>query len=140
MEKYHELYDDTKDLFKEIIANKTFSVDLKIEFVGSIKQKELIKITKIPDQYSFLLGKDLLVIINEAMLSSFDDESVTILMEQEIDKIQVNYETGKVKLLRPDLSTFSSLVNKWGIEKVSRANQITELYTQQSEDVAGELI
>jgi len=45
-----------------------------------------------------------------------------------------------VKLLRPDLSTFSSLVNKWGIEKVSRANQITELYTQQSEDVAGELI
>jgi hypothetical protein len=140
MEKYHELYDDTKDLFKEIISRKSFSVDLRLEFVGSTKQKELVKVSRIPDQYSFILGKELLVIINESMLSSFDDESVTILMEQEIDKIQVNYETGKVKLVKPDLSTFSSLVTKWGLEKISRANQITELYTQQTADAAGELI
>lgn len=140
MENYHKLDEDTISMFKEIIEKKTFSVDIKFEFVGSVKQKELIKVVKIPDQYAFLLDRELLVIINEAMIDTFDEDSVTILMEQEIDKITIDYKSGKIKLLRPDLSTFSSLVKKWGIEKVSRANQITELFAEQTEDAKGELI
>jgi hypothetical protein len=48
-------------------------------------------------------------------MSKFDDESIDILLEQEIDKISFNIETGKVKLIKPDISTFSSLIKKWGI-------------------------
>jgi hypothetical protein len=140
MENYHELDGDTISMFMEIIGKKSFSVDIKFEFVGSIKQKELIKVTKIPDQYAFLLGKELLVSMNEQMINSFDEESIIILIEQEIDKITIDYNSGKIKLIRPDLTTFSSLVKTWGIEKVCRANQISELYAEQTEDANGELI
>lgn len=140
MENYHELDEDTIGMFTEIIGKKSFSVDIKFVFVGSVKQKELIKVAKIPDQYAFLFGKELLVSMNEEMIKSFDEDSLTILIEQEIDKITIDYKSGKIKLIRPDLSTFSSLVKKWGIEKVSRANQITELYAEQTEDANGELI
>ena len=67
-------------------------------------------------------------------MNAYDDESVEILFEQEIDKININIESGKIKLVRPDLSTFSSLVNKFGIEKVARANKVEELYQEQQND------
>jgi hypothetical protein len=67
-------------------------------------------------------------------MNAFDDESITILMEQEIDKIYINIETGKMKLIKTDLNTFSSLVNKYGVEKVARANKVEELYQEQQKD------
>jgi hypothetical protein len=67
-------------------------------------------------------------------MSVFDQESIQILMEQEIDKISVNMDTGKIKMIKPDLTTFSSLINKYGIEKIAKANKVEELYAEQKQD------
>ena len=92
------------------------------------------------DQYSFLLDKELLVSINEDLMDIFDDESVVILFEQEIDKISIDTQSGKIKLIKADLVTFSSLVSKYGIDKITKANQIEELYQQQVKDGEEEFI
>ena len=108
---------------------------MNYQFIGDSKQKTLIKITKVADDYSFILQKELKVSINEDLLTAYDQESITILFEQEIDKININLDSGKVKLLKTDLNTFSSLVNKYGVEKVARANKVEELYQDQQSDV-----
>ena len=81
-----------------------------------------------------IVKKEILVSINDDLMSVFDEESITILMEQEIDKININIETGKIKLVKTDLNTFSSIVNKYGVEKVARANKVEELYQEQKKD------
>ena len=86
------------------------------------------------DQYAFLLNKELLVSVNEDLFNVFDEESISILIEQEIDKISIETESGKIKMIKPDLSTFSSLITKYGVEKVGKANQIELLYQQQKAD------
>lgn len=134
MDRFYELSEDTTAEFFNIFNKKAFPVSLKFLFLGDSKQKNVIKITKIPDDYSFALGKELKITINEDLMNAYDDESVEILFEQEIDKININIESGKIKLVRPDLSTFSSLVNKFGIEKVARANKVEELYQEQQSD------
>ena len=134
MDRFYELSEDTIAEFFNIFNKKAFPVSLKFLFLGDSKQKNVIKITKIPDDYSFALGKELKITINEDLMNAYDDESVEILFEQEIDKININIESGKIKLVRPDLSTFSSLVNKFGIEKVARANKVEELYQEQQSD------
>ena len=63
-------------------------------------------------------------------MADFDDESINILFEQEIDKITFNVETGKIKLRKTDINTFASLIKKWGIEKISKANQLAEITTE----------
>jgi len=136
MDNFYELSEDTISKFLEVFNKKTFPVSIKFQFEGDEKQKELIKISVIPPKYQFIIGKDLLVSINEDILNVFDDESVTILLEQEIDKINMNIETGKIKLVKTDLNTFSSLVNKYGVEKVARANKVEELYKEQQKDAA----
>ncbi|NBP01678.1 MAG: hypothetical protein EBU90_16390 [Proteobacteria bacterium] len=134
MDRFYELSEDTVESFYSVFNKKSFPVSIEIQFVGDTKQKNLVKISKIADDYSFILKKELKVTVNEDLMNQFDDESITILFEQEIDKINMNIESGKIKLVKTDLNTFSSLVNKWGVEKVARANKVEELYNQQKQD------
>ena len=71
-------------------------------------------------------------------MNVFDEDSISILIEQEIDKVSIETESGKIKMIKPDLSTFSSLITKYGVEKVSKANGIEELYHQQKLDGVSE--
>jgi hypothetical protein len=133
-ETYYEVDSSTEELFLEVFNKKSLPVNVKLLFQGNSKQKQLIKVSKISDQSAFALGKELLISVNEDLLNVFDDESVTILIEQEIDKININMESGKIKLVGTDLNTFSSIVNKYGVEKVARANKVEELYHEQKVD------
>lgn len=134
MSKYYELSDDTIAKFNEVFNKKTFPLAVRFQFIGCETQKQLIKVTKMPDPFEFLLEKELLVMMNEDLIRVFDDESIDILIEQELDKISISIDTGKIKLVKPDLTTFSGIVSKYGIEKVARANQVEELYDQQKKD------
>lgn len=140
MDNFYELSEDTINDFFDVFNKKTFSVQIDFQFIGVKKQKQLIKITKIADDYSFVLKKDLKVTINEDLMDAFDEESRTILIEQEIDKINMNLESGKIKLVGTDFNTFASLVNKYGVEKISRANLIETLFVEQKEDQDNDFI
>lgn len=138
MDNFSEINDETKKEFFEVFSKKSFPIQVKFQFIANSKQKNLIKISKIADQFAFLLQKELLVSINEELMNVYDEESIVILLEQEIDKIHINIDTGKIKLLKTDLNTFSSLVNKYGVEKVARANKVEELYQEQQSDAKDE--
>ena len=105
MDNFYELSEDTISTFFEIFNKKSFPLSIKFQFVGDQKQKELIKVSLINPKFSFLLGKEILVSVNEDIMNAFDDESITILMEQEIDKIYINIETGKMKLIKDIILT-----------------------------------
>lgn len=137
-ENFYELDSTTEEQFVEIFNKKSFPVNIKFLFQGNSKQKQMIKVSRIPDQYAFSLNKELLVSINEDLFDVFDEDSITILIEQEIDKININMESGKIKLVSTDLNTFSSIVNKWGVDKVARANKVEELYVDQKADASNE--
>ena len=133
-EAFYELDETTEELFMEVFNKKSFPVNINFLFIGSSKQKQLIKVAKLPDDIAFVVKKELKVTINEDLLNVFDEESITILIEQEIDKVNINMESGKIKLVGTDLNTFSSIVNKYGVEKVARANKVEELYSEQQKD------
>ena len=139
-DNFYEVSEDTINDFFEVFDKKSFPIKIDFQFLGHRKQKGLIKISKISDQYAAILAielgspRELLVTINEDLMDAFDEESRTILIEQEIDKINMNVESGKIKLVKTDLNTFASLVNKYGVEKVSRANSVETLLIEQKED------
>ena len=127
--KFYEVSEETTGIYSEIVRKKVLN-DVSFQFIGSDSQKVVIKISKLSEQYEYMLKKHILVSINEVLMTSFDEEAINILFEQEIDKISFNIETGKVKLRKTDINTFASLINKWGIEKISRANQLAEISSE----------
>lgn len=134
MSKFYELSEETIETFNRVFKQKSFPISIGFQFVGCENQKMLVKISRMPEHFEFLLQKELLIIINEDLFNVFDEDSIQILIEQELDKISINMESGKIKLVKPDLTTFSGLISKYGIERVSRANQISTLAISQKDD------
>ena len=80
MSKFYNLSDETISTFKSIFSKKSFPFNVGFQFVGSESQKNLIKISKMPDQFAFILEKELLITINDDLMSVFEEESIQILI------------------------------------------------------------
>jgi pyruvate/2-oxoglutarate/acetoin dehydrogenase E1 component len=125
---YSKLETDIVDFFNKVKLQLALPIDMKFIFQSATKQKKLIKITKLPDHYAEALNADVLVQINESYFDSFDEEINTILIEQEIGRIEFNLDKGTFKLVQPDFSTSFGILKKYSTEKVRRAIETEKLY------------
>ena len=133
--KYSKTSEDVIETFTKIVNKKIGASSLKYSFVTNTKLKQVISLSKISDVNAFLYEKDILVQVNEDLYDKFDDTSVQILFEEEINKIHVKEETGKITLAKPDFQTFSGIIEKYGMEKVSTAKGIELLAIEQQADM-----
>lgn len=132
---FNKLESDIVDFFEERLKNFSIPIDMGFEFQSNSKQKnQLVKLTKIPDQYSVLLNKDILVQVNEEYFDVFDEDAKKILFDQEIDKIQFNLEKGTFKIGKSNIITSQGIVEKYTYEQVQRALEIERLYEEQKKD------
>lgn len=129
-EQYYELDQDIIDFFKKVEQECAFAMDIKFVFQANEKQKSLIQIKKIPDNYAVLLNAEAIVTVNEAYFNDFDDKIRNILFEQEIDKIELNLDKGTFKIVQPSLKTSTGIVNKYTYKEVERANETERLVAQ----------
>jgi len=136
-ENFKQLEKDIIDFFTERLNTFHIALDLKFEFQSNCKQKHLIKLTKIPDQYAVILEKDVLVQINELYFDSFntEDEDINkILFDQSIDLIQTNLDKGTFKIGKANFSATEGIIEKYTYDKVQRAVEIERLYEEQKKD------
>jgi len=122
--KYYETSDDVNELFTEVLKSISLPFDIKWKTIGNSKQKKFLQISKLSDVNAFLLEADVLVSFNEDFMYKLDDEARQILIEEELDKVYVNADNGKVKMLRPDCVTFTGLIEKFTYPKVQRAKKL----------------
>ena len=83
-----------------------------------------------------MASKNVTLSVNEDLYDKLDEDLLIILFEQEIDKITIDSNSGKIVMAKPDLVTFSPLINKYGHEKVLQANQVDVLSSEQEDDMA----
>ena len=130
-EQYYELDKEIVSFYREIETEFAFAVNIKYIFQANCKQKSLIKISKLADNYAVLLNADLLVTVNDMFYSKFDEEIKTILFEQEIDKIHPNLDKGTIKLVQPSLKTSVGIIKRHTYASVERANETERLLVEQ---------
>jgi len=132
-----KLEQDIIDFFNEKIQKTSISINLKFLFLSKSTQKQVIKLTKIPEHYSYALKKDILVEVNETYYDNFnseDDKINDILFDQEIDKIEVNYEKGTFRLAKPSFASSKGIIDKYTFEEVDRAIETERLFKDQKDD------
>lgn len=139
-EKYHELNEDSVEIIQEAIDKMYKPFNVNFQLLGNAKQKKLLEVSKVPDQYAFITKQHVLISVNEAYLDAFDEESRAILIQQELDRLQFDTKTGKIKRGAPEISTSVGVVKKYGIDAVARANKLMELYEQQLKDAKGDKV
>jgi hypothetical protein len=113
--------------------------NIKIYFQGNIKQKQLVKISKIPGQYQEGMKAELIVQINtdyyEDFMNHNDLDNINqILFDQEIDRIHVD-KNEKITLKSLGLRASRGIIDKFSYDDVSRAEEIENLYEEQKKEV-----
>ena len=137
-DQYYELDKEIVDFFNEVEREFAFAMTIKYIFQANSKQKSLVKVQKLADNYSILLNADILVTFNDTYFDKFDEEIRTILLEQEIDKIQVNLDKGTFKLIQPNLKTSIGIIKRHTYESVERANETERLLSESKNEESGE--
>jgi len=138
-EKFEEISQETQDFFDKLIAKISLPYDLHYLLIHADRQKQIVKLHKLNEMMSFVTKYDVILSINENLFDVIEDDTIKeILLLQEIDKISVNIETGRITFVKPDVITFSGLINKYGMDAVARANQLDSLTTEQMQDMLTE--
>ncbi|MCK9447007.1 hypothetical protein M0Q50_09175 [bacterium] len=132
------LQQDIVDFFKNRVDEFAIPLEIKFLFQANNKQKQLIKLSVIPEQYKFELEKDLLVEVNTIYFDSFnnDENLLEILFDQEIDKISYNLDKGTLKLSKPTFSSNNGIIDKYSFELVKQAQETEKLFEEQQKDSA----
>lgn len=133
-EQFYELDKTIIEFFKKVELGFSFSLDFKYVFEVNTKQKKFVTIKKIPDNYAVLLNGELLVTFNEEYFYKLDDEIKTILLEQELDKIVINFDKGTFRITQPTLKSSMGIIKKHSYEHVERANETERLLVKSKED------
>lgn len=128
--KFSDISEDTEKFFNNLLKKINQPFVLKFLLINNEKLKTAIKIQKISEVYQHICKADVIVFFNEDIFDKLDNSAKEILLRQELDKISVNVESGKIKLVKPDVVTFSGILKKFGFEKVARANQLNDLVTE----------
>ncbi len=138
MTNFKELSQDIVDFYNERYDNFTNPININFYFQENNKQKQLIKLTKIPDQYSAILKKDILVQVNSDYFDAFstDDDNINkILFDKAIDMISYNTEKGTFKIqVKPNFSANEGIIDKYTYESVKMALETERLYEEQKKD------
>ncbi|MFV2015049.1 MAG: hypothetical protein ACC656_06460 [Candidatus Heimdallarchaeota archaeon] len=112
---------------------------IKYFLVNATRQKQIVKLNKPSELYSFVSKYDVILTFNDILFERIDDtELCEILILQEIDRVTIDIESGRIRTNRPDMTTFSGIIKKFGWEKVARANQIADLASSQQQDQLAE--
>jgi len=135
--KFYDLSEDTLSQVNAIISQMALPFNIKIKFLGNSKMKKLIALKKASDELSHINAIDLLLFINEDYLLKLEGKNAEILLTQELDRLHFDIATGKFKIAKFPLQTTAGVLKKYGIEAVAEANELSELFTQQTKDGKG---
>ena len=63
-----------------------------------------------------------------------DDSAVALLFREGLNGINPNFETGVIKIEKPNTATFVSIIEKFGLEEVNRAKELERLTLEQTDE------
>lgn len=124
--------EDVISYFEKIESNFTHPFNINYVFLTNDKSKKLIKVSKIPKPYEFILDAQVLVTFNENFFENFEEQTKSILIEQELDKIECDALKDEVKINNNSLiNTSSGIIEKFTLELVKNANRLEREYLAQ---------
>jgi len=114
---YDEVSSDVSSLFEKTLSDTSIPTFIKFKLVSNINMRGVAKINKAGPILKYLSGNDIVIILNEFILEQLEDDQRRIVMEEMLSQVYYDMDKDKLKLIKPDLSTFSGIISKYGMDK-----------------------
>lgn len=135
MAKYEEPFEETQDLYNQLIEQAGLSNFVNITILTNNKAKELFKINKANELLKYRTGDDIIIVLNEKIFDQLTQEQRAIVAEESLASIHFDGEKDRIVISKPDVVTFSGILAKhtfdtWNVLRES----ITTLYNAEKEE------
>ena len=117
MAKFEEPFEDTQDLYTEVIKAAGLDQYVNITILVNNKAKELFKINKANDLLKHRTGDDIIIVLNERIFEGLTDEQRRIVIEESLASIHYDMENDKLVISKQDVVTFSGVLAKHTFDK-----------------------
>lgn len=123
---------ETEDLFSSVLDATSIPKSIRFELIASNDMKEVGKVSKANEILKYMTEIDIVVLINETIFDKLGDDQKKMVIEELLAQVFWDSNSGKIKLIKPDVNTFSLLIKKYGIDfylgvKDSIASVLNEL-------------
>lgn len=139
MAKYEEPFEDTTDLYKELIDKAGLSNYVNITILTDNKAKAPYKVNKANELLKYRTGDDIIIVLNEKIFDQLTKEQQIILAEESLAGISFDMEKDKITFKATDVNTYKGVLSKYGYDVWNVLDEsITTLYAaeKQAEDEA----
>lgn len=135
MAKYEEPFEDTTDLYKELIDKAGLSNYVNITILTDNKAKVPYKVNKANELLKYRTGDDIIIVLNEKIFDQLTDEQRTIVAEESLSSIHFDSEKDRIVISKPDVVTFSGILAKHSFDKWNVLREsITTLYNAEKQE------
>lgn len=123
---------ETEDLFVNVLDGTSIPKSIRFELIASNDMKDVGKVAKANEILKYMTEVDIIVLINETIFDRLGDDQKKMIIEELLAQVYWDSNSGKIKLIKPDVNTFSLLIKKYGIDfylgvKDSIASVLNEL-------------
>jgi len=134
MAKFEEVFQDTRDLFTNLISKIDSLSEITIDILAVNKLKEIGKVSKTSDLVKYKTSDDVVILLNEKVFEQLEYEQKQMVVEGLVAQIYYDLEKGKISIIKPDFTTFSLLLDKYGAEKCLTLNTlIKEIFSSEAQ-------
>jgi hypothetical protein len=112
MAKYEEPFEDTLELFNEVIEGADLARYMTITVLANNKSKDLVKVNKANELLKFRTNDDVIIVLNEKIFEQLPQELRRIVVEEAIAYISYDSEKDKVLISQPDFMAHSGILRK----------------------------
>lgn len=135
MAKYEQPFEETTDLFNELIERAGMKDSVNITILTNNKAKDIFKVNKANELLKYRTGDDIIIVLNEKIFDQLTDEQRTIVAEESLAGIHYDMEKDKVVITKADVITFSGLLAKYGFDTWNVLKEsIKTLYSAEAQE------
>lgn len=113
MAKYEEPFEDTQDLYNEVIKAAGLDQYINITILVDNKAKKIFDPVKANNILKHRTGDDVIIILNEKIFEQLEPEQRRIVAEESLAGIYYDMEKDKLVIKKPDVVTFSGVLAKY---------------------------
>jgi hypothetical protein len=134
MARFEEVFEDTQTMFDTFISQIDSLREVNIKIIAQNNLKEIGKVSKASDLNKHMHSYDIVILLNEAVFEALDEEQRLMVIEELIAQVYFDAEKEKVSIIKPDLTTFSLLLDKFGYDKYKRLRESIKAVLSQNEE------
>lgn len=117
MSKFEEVFEDTLELFQKHINESSIPKFIKIKILSNNKiKKDFGLVNKSQDIVKYMTDYDIIIQVNEPIFDQLEDTQKEYVVNDLLAKIVYDMDKDKITIVNPDVSTFSGVLRKYGID------------------------